>query len=275
MSVLLVWAGPVYAPHASPYSNGDIGNVDWIGEDVRVVTYSFNGSTGAGIYSSLLDSSGRALPAIAAKSGMPLDAYSKVAVAGYSAGHNFLNPLLQSDGDRIDACVSIDACYSATNPPWTKAGYVSFGEKAARGEALMVLAATGSSHGGAGYPSSSGSECAIANFDAAASGAGVGAQVIDSGLVVPPTTSERAGNLILLDYGLQQFKDLPNPGQIPHWHIINNLSRDIFQTYLAPYLAASSLPGDPPASSSDGAPVVVAGLTAIALLALYLRSRRS
>ena len=281
---LILWSGPVYGPGASPYPNGDIGKVDWLGVQTDILTVSFNGSAGAGIYAALRDASGRALPNLLAQKGFPqLGAYDHVSACGYSAGHNFLNPLLLSDGDSIDSCVSIDACFSAQNPPWTKQGYVDFGTKAALGQKLMVLAATGSSHGNAQYPSSSGSECAVANFDASSSNAGVSPLTIDSGLAYPPTTSERAGSLYLLDYAAQQFKDLPNPGQIPHWHIVNNLSRDIFQTYLAPWNAGAQLPGGVDGDtvvtpgdgggSSDSSTPIVLGLAALTLLTIYFASR--
>jgi hypothetical protein len=141
--------------------------------------------------------------------------------------------------------VSIDACFSPTNPPWEKAGYVDFGTKAALGKKLFVMAATGSSHGAPGNPSSSGSECAHANFDAAVAATGVSpVTIVGPGLTVAPTETLRAGNLFLLDYALQDFKDLPHGGNLPHWHIVNSLSRNIFQVYLAPYLANKALPGD-------------------------------
>lgn len=275
MSALVLWCGPVYGPGASPYPNGDIGKVDWLGVPTTIVTVPFNGSAGAGIYNSLRDANGRALPNLLASRGLaPLSSYDHVAACGYSAGHNFLNPLLLSDGGSIDAFVSIDACYAATSPPWTKAGYVSFATQAALGQKLAVFSATGSSHGGPGYPSSSGSECAAANFDAAAALAGVSPMPIDAGLAYPPTTSERAGNLYLLDYGTQKFQDLPSPGQIPHWHIVNSLSRDVFQTYLAPWNAGSAAPLEAsPESGNENTPVVL-GIAAIALLALYVASRK-
>lgn len=276
MSSLIIWIGPVYGPGASPYKpSGDIGSVDWGGSAPRIVTVSCqnppgNGNPSCNSVPNTLDT------ILASHGGGSVSDYDRVAVAGYSAGHNVMNPLLLADGDRIDAFVSIDACYSATNPPWTKAGYVDFATKAASGSKLAVFAATGSSHGGAAYPSSSGSECAGANFDAAVAAAGAAAVAIDSGLAVSPTISERAGGLFLLDYGTQTFSS-----QLPHFDIINKLSRDILQTYLAPFLTGQPLPGGGAVSPSSGdagatdytMPLLVAGGLALAL-ALYYRSRR-
>lgn len=277
MSSLIFWIGPVYGPGNTPYKpDGDIGSVDWLGVPTRIVTVSCQNPPGNGNPSCNNVGPPTLDALLASRGGGSVSDYDHVAVAGYSAGHNVMSPLLLADGDRIDAFVSIDACYSATNPPWTKAGYSSFAAKAAAGQKLCVFAATGSSHGGAAYPSSSGSECAGANFDAGVAAAGAAPVTIDSGLAVPPTYSERAGGLFLLDYALQKFS-----GQLPHFDIINKLSRDILQTYLASYLAGQPLPGggalvpgsDSGAKPDYTVPIVVGSGLAIAL-ALWWRSRR-
>jgi hypothetical protein len=232
---LVVWCGPVFAPGGSPFKNGgEIGNVKWP-NPTTIITISCKGSVCGDIAESLRGSDGRILPSILSSHGAgAVSDYDHIALAGYSAGHNMMNRVLQSDGDTIAAMVSIDACFSTTNPPWTKKGYVDFGTQAALGQKLMVLMATGSSHGGSGLSYSSGSECAGANFDAAAAAAGVTPENIDAGLQHPPTIAERAGNLYLLDYGTQTFSN-----QLPHFDAINLLSEDVLQTYLAPFLGGS------------------------------------
>ena len=279
---LVIWCGPIFVAGKSPYAGGDVGKVDWLGTSVTFISLPCNNPSPtlcASLHGMYADAQGRVLPNLLAKNnaGSPSD-YDHIALCGYSAGHNFMNPTLLSDGDQIDAMVSIDACYSTTNPPWTKAGYVDFGTKAARGEKLMVLMATGSSHGGTGYPSSSGSECALANFDAAAAAAGVSPAVIDSGLQYPPTNSERAGGLFLLDYELQKFS-----GQLPHFDAVNKISQDVFQTYLAPFLAGQPLPGGPAVApggtiegeaSSDSTVPLLLGVVALGTLLLYLKTRK-
>jgi hypothetical protein len=232
---LIVWCGPVFAPGMSPYKNGgEIGDVKWK-NPTEFLTVSCTGGSCGDIAESYRGSDGRILENLLAQKGYGRASdWNQIALAGYSAGHNFMNRVLQSDGDLIAAMVSIDACYSATDPPWTKQGYVDFGTEAAKGNKLMVLMATGASHGGQGYPSSSGSECAGANFDAAAAAAGVSPQVLLPGLKIPPTYAERAGELVLLDYGTQTFSN-----QLPHFDAINLLSEDVLQTFLAPYLGGA------------------------------------
>ena len=227
---LVVWCGPIFSAGSSPYKDGgEIGDVQWV-NPTTIISVPCNGSACAGMVQKSAD--GRMLQnLLTARGAGDVSDYATIALAGYSAGHNLMNPMLLADGDLIDAMISIDACYSTTNPPWTKSGYVAFGTEAALGNKLMVLMATGSSHGGMGLSYSSGSECAGANFDAAVAAAGVTPEPIDAGLVYPPTTSMRAGDLVLLDYALQKFS-----GQLPHFDAVNKLSEDVFQTYLAPYL---------------------------------------
>lgn len=278
MSTIILWCGPVYPAGSSPYQGGDIGKVDWLGTPVSFLSMPCNPPSNtpcASLHGQYADAQGRVLPNLLAKYGMgSVSDYDRIALAGYSAGHSFMNPTLLSDGDSIDAMVSIDACFSTTNPPWTKAGYVDFGTKAALGQKLMVLMATGSSHGGSGLSYSSGSECAGANFDAAVAAAGATVTSIDAGLQYPPTTSERAGGLFLLDYGLQHFS-----GQLPHFDAVNMLSQNVFQTYLAPYLAGQALPGGSlvtpdAATTGSNTPLILGAAAITALAAIYFARKR-
>jgi len=132
-----------------------------------------------------------------------------------------------------------------------------------------------SSHGGGGTYTT-GSVCAIANFDAGAARAGVAPQAWDPSPLPRPSVgrTERAGDLYLLDYG-------PDYQHAQH---VTSIGKPILSTLLAPYLAHGSLdrPADevatdaPPRSGSSWLPavgVVVAGLAAGYYFATRSRSR--
>lgn len=236
MTDLLLWGGPVYAPHQNPISAGgdagDVGAVVWQ-RPTDIITFQCEGSSSCGaLAAGFRGSDGRILPAMLASRGLSVTSYDRIAIAGFSAFHGMANALLASDGDLIDAAVLLDACFSSVSPPWTKNGYVSFGQAAAAGQRLMVYCtSTGGGAGGA-YPSSTAVECVQANYEAA----GGSESSFDPGLPadVTPGAAYRTGNLVWLDYAPLGWRH----DQIPH-----QLTRDVLSTLLAPYMAQGDLYG--------------------------------
>lgn len=238
MTDLVVWGGPVYAPGGAPKGVGiaDIADVAWA-NPTEILTLSGNGSS---YFSSLAASwkdpvTGRILPALLRENGKRAEDYEHIAIAGFSAFHGLASQLLATDGDMIDAAVLIDSCFSAFPGYAGKEGYVEFGKLAAAGDRLMVMSSSAGRNNPPLPPSTSGSECAYQSFvDAAGSKY--------SWFDVPPPLPEisaystgdgrslRSRGLYLLDYG----------SQFTHQQHIHQLSNELLQTFLVPYLAGDT-----------------------------------
>lgn len=217
---LLIWGGPVFAdtPRKVRWPEG------WT---VDVIPVTGNGSTHFGqVAESLRGSDGRILPTLVASKGKNLDSYDKVMLAGFSAFHGLANEILKSDTDRVDAMVSIDACFSALQSP-RKEGYARFADKAARGSALFVLTigpgggvGSGATLGPGGVDFSSAYDCVMQS---------VGGHWLTSfdppSTMPPPDSAKRSGGLIVLDY--RKYR---------HDQHINELGVPLMQSYLVPWL---------------------------------------
>ena len=263
---LLIWGGPVFAPGSSPYPRGDVGKVQWE-NPTEIMTVSGDGSSHfANVAAQFLDANGRILPGLLASKGKRLDAYKSIAIAGFSAFHGLAAQLLKTDGDIIDAAVLLDSCFSASPGYEGKQGYVSFGKLAVAGERLMVMTSSNGRNSPPLPPSTSGSECAFRSFDDATGGV---YEHFDVPSPLPPIPADsttgralKSGGLYLLDYGPQFL----------HGQHINELSVDVLQTFLVPYMG-----GDRGlVESSSGAlwktAAYAVGLSGVAL-ALYLLTR--
>lgn len=236
---LVLWCGPVYGPGNAPASKagGDIGRVAWQGPKPEIITLSGNGSS---YFSQLAASyadgaSGRILDNLLADHGAHVSDFSQIAVAGFSAAHGLLNPLLGADGDRIDAAILLDSCFESPGAS-PKSGYASFAALAAAGSRLFVLAGSAGQNAPPLPPTTSGYDCALhaAGAGAASAGKALEPTATPSGLP-PPSGALSAGDLWVLDYrdGYQ------------HGDIINKLGVPILQTFLGPYLASASRTATP------------------------------
>ena len=270
---LLIWGGPVFAPGSSPYPKGDVGKVAWE-NPTEILTISGDGSSYfAGLAEEFRDpSSGRVLPGLLKFHGKSASDYDKIAIAGFSAFHGLANQLLRSDGDKISAAVLLDSCFSAAEGYQGKQGYVDFGRQAVAGEKLLVMTASNGRNSPPLPPSSSGSECALTTFNDATGG-------VYEWFDVPPglpdiaafssdrsdagARSIRSGDFFLLDYS----------GTMLHHQHVNEISVEVLQTFLAPYL------GEDFAYSSASSPFsarnlgLVAGALGVSL-ALYFLLRK-
>lgn len=242
---MLIWGGPVFAPGSAPSSQDDIGRVRWGASAPVIITVnqSSNGGFSSGAFSQLaaeLRGQGGILDALLARKGLSRVVVDKIAIAGFSAFHGLAAPLLEDDGERIGAALLLDACFSAVDPPWTKKGYVSFGARAAKGEKLMVYS---SSYGGgksAPFPSSTGTECAGANFEASLDA--IGTRDVSSfdlrgfapGYEGPlPKKAFRSGDLFLLDY----------QGSLQHGEHVHRLTEGLSEAFLVPFFSGEGFSG--------------------------------
>jgi len=259
---LIISAGPVNSPGIGP-ATGDLGHVDWsdlTGDpkglprpDIITISSNSGSSYFSGLAAGWTDANGHILPNLLKQYGRNANDYSKIAATGFSAGHGLFGPLLDRDGDSIDAAVLFDSCFTGkgpqSHPSNGKDGYASFGARAIRGEKLLVLT---SSHGVNGpdlVATATGSECALESFRRAMATAGGN----DEPFAVPagiPTnrpqgnfygpkgiTSEvethRDGNFFVMDYADAYY----------HGEHINFLSTSIVQAFMVPYLSTGEIPG--------------------------------
>ncbi len=226
---LLLWCGPVYGPGSSPYAAGDVGNVVW---DVptKIVTISGDGSSYfSSLASQWTDSDGRILPTLLRAYKLDAGDYDQIAVAGFSAAHGLLNPLLGADGDGIDAAVLLDSCFETPGSP-PKSGYASFAARAAAGDRLMVFTGSAGQNAPPLPPTTKGFECAMHAAQAGADAAGVAFPQVSapSGVPTPDCGAYSAGGLWFLSYCNSR-----------HDQLINQQAVAVLQTFLAPYLASA------------------------------------
>jgi hypothetical protein len=235
MTDLLIWGGPVAQSTLGPLANPDA----WP-RPTQIVTFNQGPDGGIGsssfqlLANSFKDSNGRILPNLLASIGAKRSDYDKVSIAGFSAFHGLASDLLGADGDDIDAAVLLDACFTGI-PASPKPGYVSYGERAAMGERLMVYTSSwggGFGSGNAKCPGcpdySTGSDAVRASFMAAAAGVGCSPSDYTPPDTVPqPAEAFRCSSLIWLDY-----HDAYSHGQHP---IV--LGPDVLKTFLLPYLS--------------------------------------
>lgn len=227
---LLIWGGPVML------SNLD--GVDWGSTKPRIEVFSsgpgggIGSSSFAALAESMRDASGHVLPNLLASRGLRRDQFDKVAIAGFSAFHGLASALLDADADMIDAAFLLDACFSSVSPTsWTKRGYVDFGARAAKRDKVLVYTASAGGGPGGQYPSSTGSECMLANLKASSEKAGVSLGKYIPPSPMPPGEGLRAGALVGIDYG-PQF----NAG-FTHGDLINRWGVQTMQAFAAPFFA--------------------------------------
>ncbi len=278
MSGLLLWTGPV--------STYDLRHVVWpVPVDVLVFSSGPSGGIGSSSFAqlaaSVTDPTGHLLPTLLAHARTDAGHYDRVAVAGFSAAHGLMSPLLGADGDSLAGAVCLDACFSDPRR-LVKPGYLAYGTRAARGERLFVMSASsggglGSGHTiGPGVPDySTGYACMLSTFDAAAAQAGASPTSIDRSLPpgLPPITdpkgsARQAGLFTALDYH-DQYK---------HGDHVHVLAKPILEAYLGPLFAGQApiAPGGTPARAggpSFAAVATAAGAVGLLAWVLYKSQR--
>lgn len=273
---VVIFGGPVYGPGASPHAAGDIGNVAWRGTPPTIVTVNTGagGGIGSSAFAQLADSLNHGdgiLANLLRQHGIDLASVDSISLAGFSAFHGLASKILATEPEKVSAVVLLDACFSAVpESSWPKQGYVDFGARAARGDALMVYTASAGGGPGGQYPSSTGSQCMRANVEAAAAQAGVSLSAYDAPPSMPPASAGlRAGNLIGLDYGPQY-----NAG-FTHDDLINRWGVATLETYLAPWIAGErdAATGGPGAKGFSLAPIILGVATGVGIVAALVWGR--
>ncbi|MDQ5917594.1 MAG: hypothetical protein QG660_705 [Pseudomonadota bacterium] len=247
---LLIWGGPV--------RREDL-NVQ-LPDDVVVLTLSHGpgGSTDIGssgmsnLALSFKDVNGKILPNLCARYGFNVGDFDRIYMAGFSAFHGLLNEVLKVEADRITGAVCLDACFSAKEH-LEKAGFVAFGERAARGDALFVLSASA----GGGDTFSTGSQCVWAQAKAVESATGVEMDALQVPEPLPvPEYSGRIGRMYIYDYGAEHTHA---------WHV-HVLGKMLLEAYLLPDIEHRSSEG---VSASEGSswwgPAVAVGVAVAAV----------
>lgn len=229
---LLIWGGPVML------SNLD--GVDWGKTKPHIEVFSsgpgggIGSSSFAALAEAMRDANGHVLPNLLASRGLRRDQFDKVAIAGFSAFHGLASALLDADADAIDAAFLIDACFSSVSPTsWTKRGYVDFGARAAKRDKVMVYTASAGGGPGGQYPSSTGSECMLANLKASSEKAGVSLSKYIPPSPMPMGDGLRAGALVGIDYGPQFSQGFT------HGDLINRWGVQTMQAFAAPFFAGT------------------------------------
>jgi len=229
---LLIWGGPVM--------RSNLDGIDWGSTKPRIEVFSsgpgggIGSSSFAALAESMRDASGHVLPNLLASRGLRRDQFDKVAIAGFSAFHGLASALLDADADMIDAAFLLDACFSSVSPTsWTKRGYVDFGARAAKRDKVLVYTASAGGGPGGQYPSSTGSECMLANLKASSQKAGVTLSSYIPPAPMPMGDGLRAGALVGIDYG-PQFSS-----GFTHADLINRIGVQTMQAFAAPFFAGT------------------------------------
>lgn len=229
---LLIWGGPVM--------RSNLDGIDWGSTKPRIEVFSsgpgggIGSSSFAALAESMRDANGHVLPNLLASRGLRRDQFDKVAIAGFSAFHGLASALLDADADMIDAAFLLDACFSSVAPTsWTKRGYVDFGARAAKRDKVLVYTASAGGGPGGQYPSSTGSECMLANLKASSEKSGVTLSTYIPPAPMPMGDGLRAGALVGIDYG-PQFSS-----GFTHADLINRIGVQTMQAFAAPFFAGT------------------------------------
>lgn len=236
MTDLLIWGGPVFTPGTArkQYPNGDIGDVVFL-RDTKIITINTGiGGFGSSHFSALgaqykQNGGGSVLAGLLAAHGVSRSDFENIGCAGFSAWHGLLSQLLLTDGNDIRVSVMLDSCFSSVDPnTWLKAGYVSYGERAARGEAVCVYTSSNGGGPGGQYPSSTGTQCAETNFYASAANAGIAPVPAPLYEGIPePVSALVAGELYWYSF----------EGRVRHDQQVHNILLPTLQTFLPRGLA--------------------------------------
>lgn len=176
------------------------------------------------LWQSLKDASGRVTPTLRKK----YDIDGRIAFAPFSAGHGFVNPLLNNDADRADtsAVLLYDATFGGG-----KTGYVKAAQDAAAGRLLLVSAT-----------SDKGSTDALSNGDYAwrqfvlkPAGLNPSPSSFNAPMPAPSGGVFQAGNLWYYRY---------SHAELPHTSM-GKLISPLVQAHLLPFWSGSSSSGFP------------------------------
>lgn len=225
----MLFAGPVIVTE-------EFRQIDWRGRDVVIIPIVGAGSTHfVNLATSLRDGDGRILPRLLSRYAKGIGSIDKVALAAYSAGWGLLEMVARDDADRarISAYVLSDACFGGG-----KRGYEKFAADAARGERLMVASTAHTTPGS--YPS--GRESWSMVWEQVQQSTGRRPSRVSPESPAPAASGGwwRMGELYWGDYTQPGSKR--NQGNDLSHEQHHYLAPELWQAYLAPYLAGRGIP---------------------------------
>lgn len=188
------WGGPVYCSTA---------DLQWQRE-TKVFCHPLDGAANISFFNQLASGSGTPLENLMAMAGLNPGDVQSVGLAGFSAAHQLLNPILKNEADlaRVNYLHLADCCFLGAGASAPHLGYVAFAKEAAAGRKMMTI----TSHGPRGdihyvgpdghhYDLTSGTTCVDLFWQAATGGGGAEGADLPEGLAMP-TESRRVGNLM-------------------------------------------------------------------------------
>jgi len=225
---VVLFAGPVIV-------TDEFRQIDWYGRDVRICPIVGAGSTHfVNLAMNSRDADGRMLPSLLRRYAKGIEP-EKVALAAYSAGWGLLDQVTRNDEDRarISALMLSDACFGGG-----KSGYKKFAPEAALGDKLMVVSTAHTTPGT--YPS--GRESWSMVWDYVQETTGKRPHEVTPREPAPKASGGwwNMGDLYWGDYTVpgsprNQGNDYTHEGH--HY-----LAPELWQAYLAPYLAGMGIP---------------------------------
>jgi hypothetical protein len=234
---LVFWGGPVYC--------STVQNIQWEC-DTFVFCHPLVGAANVD-YAAQLTAAGNGSPldallaaaeSTAQKAGVDFRAATvgSIALAGFSAAHQLINPILKVDGDRarINYVHLADSCFLGAGATSPHVGYAQFAAEASSSSSGKMMTIT--SHGPRGdihyvgpdghhYDLTSGTSCVQLFWSAGIGGASETIPDVPPGMPAP-TASHRVGNAIWLEYD-------PNE----HGDHANKFTQPMMQYYGAPFMA--------------------------------------
>jgi hypothetical protein len=226
------WGGPVYCKTAK--------DLKWL-RPTKVMCNPQEGASNSSYFYSLGKDP---LEKLLRKSGLSADKVRSIGFGGFSAFHQFLNPMLKIPEvcKRVDYVHLADACFQGVGATKPHGGYVAFAKRAANGDARMTITTngpwgkdisymgpSGSKYEGRQFNLISGAKCIEMVWQAA-----VG-RLIESDADVPPGVPRpqkifREGQLFWFHYE-SGLKD-------PHGGHTNQLAQPYMQMYGVPWMGS-------------------------------------
>lgn len=241
---LLIWCGPVTAANLKTAELPIGARVVVINQGVGAAGKATGGQPiGSSHFAALGAQHGGSLRSLLASKGIKLDDCRTVTLAGFSAAHGLIESLLRGpEAGRVDVLLAADAYY--TSPGFElKRGYRAHVERAAQGQALAILTASGTA--GPTYPSGADAIRKSGLF----AGLDAGPATLPPGIPEADAV-QRAGAAMFCDYGRRYA----------HGQHATKLA-PLFVTHLVtPFLNRG---GAPPNDTSD--PAALAALAALGL----------
>lgn len=231
MTDVIFWCGPVVVTK-------EFQAINWYGRDVRIVPVEGHGSTHfSTLAESLRGPDGRILPGLIRRFGpRNVPEPEKIVLGAYSAGWGLLEKVARVDADRkrISAYMLSDAVFGSGKP-----GYAKFAADAARGRRLMVATTAHTTPGH--YPS--GRESWEMVWQAAQQATGRRPRAVRPPPIVPPASggwSKLGSACYWGDYtkpGSERNQGNDFTHEQHHY-----LAPEVWQAYLAPWLAGLGIP---------------------------------